>query len=496
MQHFPWRMTTFVLLLFVIAGWVCWPDNPGLRVDILGLRVEREIRTLLGLDLQGGIQITLEADVPPGQAVPRDKMEAARTIVENRVNALGVSEPLIQLVPDRNRIIVELPGIRDPQQAIQTLQGTGLLEFVEAGAQPLPEGAIITTDYQGPGSITPETAFTPRPVVATPGATGVTTSPAAAPGVTTPTATGATTDTAGAAGAPRQTAFHTILTGEHLADAGVVFNQGRPEISFRMRGDGVKIFGDYTSANVGRYLAIVLDKRVISSPRIQSPILGGDGVITGAFTLEEARRLAIQLKYGALPVAMKVEEQRTVGPTLGQDSIRKSLVAGAIGLGLVAFFMIAYYQLPGVLADLALIVYATVVFALFKLIPVVLTLAGIAGFILSIGMAVDANILIFERMREELRQGRTLSGAIEVGFRRAWSSIRDSNISTLITCAILYWFGANFGASIIRGFALTLAIGVLVSMFTAITVTRTFLRIVESAAANRPGLAAMVRRLM
>ncbi|MBI4506897.1 MAG: protein translocase subunit SecD, partial [Chloroflexi bacterium] len=409
---------------------------------------------------------------------------------------LGVSEPLIQLVPDRNRIIVELPGIRDPQQAIQTLQGTGLLEFVEAGTTSLPEGAIVPTDYQGPGSITPETALTPRPVSATPGPPRAAAPTVAAPGVTTPTATAPPTETVGAPGALPPAALHTILTGEHLADAGVVFNQGRPEISFRMRGDGVKIFGDYTSTNVGRYLAIVLDKRVISSPRIQSPIVGGDGVITGAFTLEEARRLAIQLKYGALPVAMKVEEQRTVGPTLGQDSIRKSLIAGAIGLGLVAFFMIAYYQLPGVLADLALIVYATLVFALFKLIPVVLTLAGIAGFILSIGMAVDANILIFERTREELRQGRTLGGAIEVGFRRAWSSIRDSNIATLITCAILYWFGANFGASIIRGFALTLAIGVLMSMFTAITVTRTFLRIVESASVDRPGLAALVRRVV
>jgi preprotein translocase subunit SecD len=220
---------------------------------------------------------------------------------------------------------------------------------------------------------------------------------------------------------------------------------------------------------------------VISSPVIQSPITEGRGRITGQFTLDEVRGLVIQLKYGSLPVPLKVVQNRTVGPTLGADSVQRSIVAGIIGLILVALFMLIYYRLPGLLADLALIVYSLVVFALFKLIPVTLTLAGIAGFILSIGMAVDANILIFERMREELRHGKSLGAAIEAGYNRAWTSIRDSNISTLITCVILFWFGTNFGASIIKGFALTLAIGVLVSMFSALLVTRNFLRIIQTA---------------
>jgi preprotein translocase subunit SecD len=192
------------------------------------------------------------------------------------------------------------------------------------------------------------------------------------------------------------------------------------------------------------------------------------------------------LKYGALPVPLEIVEQRTVGPTLGQDSLQKSFVAGAIGLLLVVLFMLVYYRLPGLLADVALVIYALVVFALFKLIPVTLTLAGIAGFILSIGMAVDANILIFERMKEEMRSGKTLGAAIEAGFARAWNSIRDSNASTLITCAILYIFGSYFGTSVIRGFAITLAIGVLVSLFTAITVTRTFLRVTQTMMFPKP----------
>ncbi len=189
-------------------------------------------------------------------------------------------------------------------------------------------------------------------------------------------------------------------------------------------------------------------------------------------------RLAVQLRYGSLPIPLKVVESSTVGPTLGEDSLRKSAIAGVIGLAVVMIFMAVYYRLPGVLADLALLIYATVTLALFKLIPVTLTLPGVAGFVLSIGVAVDANVLIFERMKEELRAGRTLYQAIDTGFSRAWPSIRDSNLSTLITCAILFWFGSTFGASIVKGFSLTLALGVLVSLFTAITVTRTFLHVV------------------
>jgi preprotein translocase subunit SecD len=229
---------------------------------------------------------------------------------------------------------------------------------------------------------------------------------------------------------------------------------------------------------VGGYLAIVLDKTVISTPRVNTPITGGSGLISGDFDQEEANKLSVQLRYGSLPVPLKVIETRAIGPTLGQDSLQKSLKAGAIGMGIVILFMALYYRLPGVVADFALITYALLTFALFKLIPVTLTLPGIAGFVLSIGMAVDANVLIFERLKEELKQGKSLHYAIDLAWNRAWPSIRDSNISTLITCAILFWFGSTFGASLIKGFAVTLALGVGVSLFTAVTVTRTYLHIV------------------
>jgi preprotein translocase subunit SecD len=268
---------------------------------------------------------------------------------------------------------------------------------------------------------------------------------------------------------------------------------GKPQINFELNkasdkaeDDGPRIFGEWTSANVGKYLVIVLDKKVISAAQIQNPITQGSGRITGRFTLAEAQGIVVILKYGSLPIPLEIIENRTVGPTLGQDSIAKSTLAGAIGMIMVVIFMIAYYRLPGVLAAFALLIYSMISFALFKLIPVTLTLAGIAGFILSIGMAVDANILIFERMKEEMRAGKTLGAAIEAGFARAWNSIRDSNASTLITCVILYLFGSYFGTSVIRGFSLTLAIGVLCSMFTAITVTRTFLRVTQSVMFPRP----------
>jgi preprotein translocase subunit SecD len=230
---------------------------------------------------------------------------------------------------------------------------------------------------------------------------------------------------------------------------------------------------------VGGFLCIVLDNRVQSCPQIQSAITGGQGVITvGEGGVDEAQSLLTLLRYGALPLSLQVVSSNTIGPTLGEDSIRASVIAGIIGLSAVALFMILYYRVAGVVAVLALTLYGLVTFALFKLVPVTLTLPGIAGFILSVAVAVDGNTLIFERMKEELRNGRRLGIAVEVGFERAWSSIRDSNISTLITCAILYWFGVNFGASIVKGFALTLAIGVALSLFTSIQVTRSLLHLI------------------
>jgi preprotein translocase subunit SecD len=252
---------------------------------------------------------------------------------------------------------------------------------------------------------------------------------------------------------------------------------GEYQVSFVLKPDQAKVFADFTRDHVNQYLAIVLDKTVISAPVIKSEISGGSGVISGSFTQADANTLTIQLRYGSLPVPVKVVESRTVGPTLGEESVRKSVLAGAIGLVVVIIFMALYYRLPGILADLALVTYALISFMLFKLIPVTLTLPGIAGFILSIGMAVDANVLIFERLKEELRAGRTLRQAIDLGWNRAWPSIRDSNSSTLITCVILYLFGNTFGASMVKGFSINLALGVLVSLFTAIIVTRTFLHL-------------------
>jgi preprotein translocase subunit SecD len=253
---------------------------------------------------------------------------------------------------------------------------------------------------------------------------------------------------------------------------------GGYEVTFQLTPEGSKTFADYTSSHVGTPLAIVVDKKVISAPNIQNAITGGQGSITGSFTSDEANNLAVQLKYGALPVALKPVSTNTVGPTLGADSLRRSEIAGVIGLGVVILFMALYYRLPGIVADLALACYAVIVYALFRSIPVTLTLPGIAGFVLSIGMAVDANVLIFERLKEELRSGKTLRSAIDLGWSRAWPSIRDSNASTIITCLILIYFGSIFGASIVKGFAITLMIGVLVSLFTAIVVTRTFLHLV------------------
>jgi preprotein translocase subunit SecD len=270
------------------------------------------------------------------------------------------------------------------------------------------------------------------------------------------------------------------MTGASLDSVNVTRNTvtGDYQIAFTLKADAANMFAEYTGAHVQQYLAIVLDKKVISTPVINSQITGGQGVIEGKFTADSSNTLAIQLRYGSLPIPIKVVQSQSVGPTLGAESVRRSLLAGIIGLSAVVLFMLLYYRLPGFLADLALIVYALLTMMLFKLIPVVLTLSGIAGFILSIGMAVDANILIFERLKEELRAGRTLRQAIELGWARAWPSIRDSNSSTLLTCIILFWFGSAFGASVVKGFALTLFLGVGVSLFTAIIVTRTFLHVV------------------
>jgi preprotein translocase subunit SecD len=492
-----------VIALALAAIWVDLPTNPGLHIHLGPINFDRDIRVHQGLDLQGGLQVLLEADLPKGETIDTDAMDAAKVIVKNRVDALGVTEPLVQSQGER-RIIVELPGVKDPELAIATIRETGLMEFIDAGSTFLPPGTVVKTTFGGQEE--PETVSTTLPTTVAP-TEGVTptveitgTSTVAPTEGVTPTVEITGTSTVGPTGEVTSTAeakvavtptvpvstepvYTMVMTGKELETANVALDQyGKPEIQFTLKSTGATTFATFTGRNVGKFLAIVLDKQVISCPRVETAITEGRARITGDFTLEEARSLALQVRYGALPVPLRVETTRTVGPTLGQDSVRRSTTAGAIGLSVVFLFMFIYYRFPGFLADLALAIYALLNFAIYKFgLPplfsyVTLTLPGIAGFLLSTGMAVDANILIFERMREELRAGRSLGAAIEAGFSRAWTSIRDSNISTIITCAILFYFGSTFGASMVKGFALTLIIGVAISMFTAVTVTRTFVR--------------------
>lgn len=431
------RWIILILVILAVAIWIDLPNNPGIHI----LGIDRNIETSLGLDLVGGVQALLEADLPPDTPIDAESMQTARTIVENRVNGLGVTEAVVQLAGDR-RIVVELPGETDPEKALATIKQTGLLEFVDLSSLPLDQafslvGTTIETDFA-----TSESGQTQE-------------------------------------GEVSSQIFPTVMTGSALESVGVTTSPtGEYQVAFELKSEDAQVFSDYTTRNVGTILAIVLDKQIISAPRINEPITDGQGVITGDFSLEGANNLAVQLRYGSLPIPLVVVETRTVGPTLGLDSLQKSLLAGLIGFSVVILFMILYYRLPGIVADVAIIIYAVLAFALFRFIPITLSLAGIAGFLLSTGSALDANILFFERLKEELRSGRTINQALDIGWRRAWPSIRDSNIAILITCAILFWFGSSFGATIVKGFSLTLAMGVVVSLFVALIVTRTILGLV------------------
>ncbi len=428
----------------------------------------RKIAIRYGLDLSGGLRVSLVADVPEGTEVDRASLETARQIIENRVNSLGLAETLVQIQGGR-RIIVELPGIEQPEVAIEVIRGTALLEFVNAGYTGIPVGMVVTTTLGGPRQAESEAPATPEPPTPTP----------TAPLTPTTEVTGTTPATP----TLPPGVYETILTGADLDQVGLDRDQLGYYIPFRLKDQAAEKFARYTATHVDQYLCIVLDKRVISCPRIEEAIPDGIGRITlGKATYQEARGLAIQLRYGALPLPLRVETVTTVGPTLGESSGQKSGRAGIIGLSIVLLFMLVYYRVLGGAADLALLLYAALNLALYKIVPVTMTLPGIAGFLLSAGMAVDANILVFERMKEELRAGRTLRAALEAGFSRAWTSIRDSQISILIACAVLYFFGTNFGASMVKGFAITLAIGTIINLFTAIVATRTFLRAIFRAA--------------
>ncbi len=412
----------------------------------------------LGLDLQGGAQLTIQVKTTPEiKQITANELEAVLSVVEGRVNGLGVSEPVVQTVGG-DQILVQLPGVNDPKEAERVLGGTAQLDFRKQ--KPGTEAQLPIEQQVRQGLLLKQTELRK---------TGD---------------TKAIAENQAAIERSNQAILQLFepinLSGKNLKDAGYQPTQSGNgwEVSLRFDQDGGNKFAQMTKelAGTGRTIGIFLDNALISSPVVgpefaQTGITGGNAVITGNFTSQSSKELAVQLRGGALPVPVEIVENRTVGATLGQDSIRRSIYAGAGGLALVLIFMAVYYRVPGLIADVALVIYSLLTLAVFVLLGVTLTLPGIAGFILSIGMAVDANVLIFERTREELRTGKTLYRSVESGFYRAFSSILDGNVTTVIACAALFWLGSG----LVKGFALTLALGVVVSMFTAITCSRTFL---------------------
>ncbi|RJQ32970.1 protein translocase subunit SecD [Candidatus Parcubacteria bacterium] len=381
----------------------------------------------LGLDLQGGVHLTYKADVSAiKDSEVDDAMGGLRDVIERRVNFFGVAEPIVQVEKGsvladgkrEQRLIVELPGVSNVNEAIKMIGETPFLEFRTEN----PDADKLTEEEKKDAS---------------------------------------------------KLFLASDLTGRYLKKAILEFDQTtfEPTIALEFNKEGGDMFASLTKDNVGKSIAIFLDGAPISIPVVREEITGGRAQISGQFAPKDAKLLVQRLNSGALPVPVSLMSQQSVGPTLGEKFLAKGIIAGIYGMALVSIFLLVWYRLPGLIAVVALLIYTVIVLALFKLIPVTLTAAGIAGFILSIGMAVDANILIFERMKEELKKGKTLTNAIAEGFSRAWLSIRDSNISSLITAGILFWMGT----SMIKGFALTLGIGILVSMFSAITVSRSFL---------------------
>lgn len=410
-----------MVILIGLAGWVASPYHPSLSIG----EFHRDLNVKLGLDLQGGSHLIYRAKLAENSS--QDSTEAlagVRDVIERRVNAFGVSEPVIQTnqVGEEYRVIVELAGVHDPNEAIKLIGQTPQLDF--------------RRETQGEDG---------------------------------------TLNIDGEAGIIQQIFERTELTGEHLDNATVEFDPvtGIPTVSLNFDSEGAKLFAELTKESIGKRIAIYLDGVPRSAPVVQSEITNGSAVITGGFTLEEAKDLARSLNAGALPVPIELIGQQTVGPTLGQISIEHSITAGLYGILAVMIWMVVYYRLPGVVAALALVIYAVFFLAVVKLLPITLTLAGIAGFILSIGMAVDANVLIFERLRENIRSGKTFNYALKEGFAEAWESIKASNVSSLFTAFILY----GFGTSVVRGFALTFSLGILLSMFTAIVLTRGMLSV-------------------
>jgi protein-export membrane protein SecD len=469
-----WLVVTLVVA--AISIWVSLPDNPGIHFG----GINQDIAVVQGLDLQGGSRVLLEA--APGVEYSDDAMDQAAKIVENRVNGLGVSEAVVQQ-QEGGRIIVELPGVREERNAFDAIRSVGLLEFVDFSTEgsTLPEGSCVLTDRQVELARARlqegESELALNEYTCAAETVDGTADPA----------------TLMANGQP----FHTVMTGAGLDGATAQVNnsgvtQWVVNFSLKDSGDGVSDFVDYLANNSGRPLAIVLDGRLLSAPTINPDLSQSaqidnvdGGVITGRFTRNEAKVLAAQLQYGSLPVPLDIIAYDTIGPTLGKISVERSIRAGIIGIITVLLFMLIYYRVPGIAAALALLLFAAINFSLFKLIPVTMSLPAITGFLISIGTAVDGNILIFERMKEELRGGRSMERGIEAGFDRAWTSIWVSNLSTIIICGILYVFGSAFGASQVRGFAVTLFLGLLINLFTAVIVTRTLLHTIVIIAGNQ-----------
>lgn len=425
-----------LLAVFDAPGWVDKAiDKAGLRKMMRG-RVESSkinVPYRLGLDIQGGTHLVYRADVKNvASGDQASSLDAVRDVIERRVNLFGVSEPLVAVEKSGGewRLIVELAGVQDINTAIKVIGETPFLEFREERPEQEQKAILDDLKHKGPRA-GEDPYFSPTP-----------------------------------------------LTGQYLKRAVVQFDQttGQPNVGLEFNADGAKIFAALTKKDKGKRLGIYLDGAPISAPVVNDEITGGKAQITGNFTAQSAKELVGRMNAGALPVPITLISQQTVGASLGAESLHKSLSAGVIGFLVLALFMVVWYRLPGVLAVIALMLYVVILLALFKLIPVTLTIAGVAGVILSIGMAVDANVLIFERLKEELQSGKRLEDAIEEGFGRAWTSIRDSNVSSLLTALILYWLGT----SVVKGFALTLGIGILVSMFSAISVTRMLLRMSAS----------------
>jgi preprotein translocase subunit SecD len=411
----------FVVVLVVFSLWIDLPSHPSISLGAF----QRDLKIKLGLDLQGGAHLVYKANLEGiGDDDILDAMGGVRDVIERRVNAFGVSEPIVQTSKVRNehRVIVELAGVHDPQLAIRLIGETPQLDFRrEVGT----EEALEQFNIDDPSSIT-------GPVFE-----------------------------------------RSQLTGKHLKRSSVSFDpaSGQPQVNLEFNQEGKELFAELTRNNLNKRIAIYLDGVPISAPVVQVEITNGQAVISGGFVLEEAKQLASRLNAGALPIPIELIGQQTIGPSLGKLSIEQSIAAGIIGLIAVMLWMIIFYRLSGVVACVALLFYAIFFLAAVKLIPITLTLAGIAGFILTVGMAVDANVLIFERFRENLRLGRSVEYALSNGFKDAWGSIKASNVSSLITAVVLY----SFGTSIIRGFALTFALGIVLSMFTAVLVSRTLL---------------------